>query len=305
MTRPIKAAVAAILLAFVFSLLVPTLAMAADAPWVGTYKGVGVGKDAKGKKGTSGVTIWVEDLGDSTKFTFRFDRFPVIISKTAPNDGGTRGSMLMGISVEERGVSGAGLIVVYPRGGNYMMAGKGAGKALGKQGTGRLGAVRTSTGVVLPSMTDQIKDLFTALLNRKVKSRTGGTSGGTSDLDPTAPTILSDDGVVQVADASNTVGGAAAGTKDDPDVVVGQAPHVAFVKAVAVEPASIVDLAKAKPPVTTQTAYTATALLLILTSVAAIISVGPKLRRTAATAGAATMAGAATADQPDTSVEGS
>ena len=157
MTRPLKAAVAATLLALGLSLLLPTLAAAADAaPWVGTYKGSAVGKDAKGKKGTSGVTVWVEDRGDSTKFTFRFDKFPIIISQTAPNDGGRQGSMLMGISVEERGVSGAGLIVVYPRNGNYLMAGKGAGKAVGKQGTGRMGAVRTSTGVQLPSVTHWI-----------------------------------------------------------------------------------------------------------------------------------------------------
>ena len=91
--------------------------------------------------------------------------------------------MLMGISVEERGVSGAGLIVVYPRNGNYLMAGKGAGKAVGKQGTGRMGAVRTSTGVQLPSMDQQVEDLFRALLNRKAKSTTGkpaGVQGGGS-----------------------------------------------------------------------------------------------------------------------------
>lgn len=55
MGRPLKAAVAATLLAFGISLLLPALAAAADAaPWVGTYKGVAVGKDAKGKKGLYG-----------------------------------------------------------------------------------------------------------------------------------------------------------------------------------------------------------------------------------------------------------
>jgi hypothetical protein len=277
MTRPLKRAVAAVLLALGISLLLPALAAAADAaaPWAGTYKGVAVGKDAKGKTGKSGVTIWVEDLGGSTKFTFRFDRFPVIFSQTAPNDGGRKGSVLMGISVEERGVSGAGLIVVYPRNGNYLMAGKGAGKAIGKQGTGRMGAVRTSTGVQLPSMKQQVNDLFSALLNRKVKS-TSGTTGGSSDAAPAAGSgaLLSSDGLVASASSVTTVG-----SPSEADAVVKQAPTVVFVTAATVEPASMVDVAEARPPATTQAAVTTMILLLVLTGVAAVISVGPKLRR--------------------------
>ena len=279
MTRPLKTAVAAALLALGLSLLLPTLAAAADAaPWVGTYKGVGIGKNAEGKSAKSGVTIWVEDLGGSTKFTFRFDRFPVIFSQTAPNDGGRKGSMLMGISVEERGVSGAGLIVVYPRNGNYLMAGKGAGKAVGKQGTGRMGAVRTSTGVQLPSMKQQVDDLFSALLNRKVKSASG-TTGGSSDAAPAVRPgrLLSSDTLVASASGATT-----AGSPSEADAVVKQAPTVVFVTAATVEPASIIDVAKAKPPVTTQTAFTVMILLLVLTVVAAVISVGPKLRQPAA-----------------------
>ena len=285
MTRPLKAAVAATLLAFGVSLLLPTLAAAADAaPWVGTYKGAGVGRDAKGKKGRSGVTIWVEDAGDSTKFTFRFDKFPVVISQTAPNDGGTKGSMLMGISVDEPGVSGAGLIVVYPRNGNYLMAGKGAGKAVGKEGTGRMGAVRTSTGVELPSLNQQVKDLFTALLTRKItssSSTSGGTSGGSSGVAPAGPlSILSDDA------ASGSGGEAASGepttTQYDPDAVVKEAPTVVFVKATTVEPVSLIDVAANKPPATTQTTFTVMIVVLVLMGIAAIIGVGPKMRRPAA-----------------------
>jgi hypothetical protein len=288
MARLPKAAIAVTLLAFVLALLAPAVAMAAAAaadaaPWVGTYKGVGVGKDAKGKKGTSGVTIWVEDLGGSSRFTFRFDKFPVVVSRTAPNGGGLQGSQLMRISVNEQGVSGSGLIVVYPRNGNYLMAGKGAGKALGKQGAGRMGAVRTSTGVELPSFADQVSDLFGALISRKVPS----SGGGSSDAGPGgggAPQALAavEMGPVRVAAAGDEAAGEAAGAQDDPDVVVKQAPEVVFVKAVVVEPASTLDLAKAKPPVTTQAAFTVTVLLVVLTVVAAVISVGPKARRTAA-----------------------
>lgn len=275
MTRPLKAFVAAALLAFAVSLALPALAAAADAaPWVGTYKGVAVGKDDKGKTGRSGVTIWVEDAGDSTKFTFRFDKFPAVFSQTAPNDGGTKGSMLMGISVDEPGVSGAGLIVVYPRGGNYMMAGKGAGKAVGKQGTGRLGAVRTSTGVQLPSMTQQIKDLFTALITRKVKSSSSA-SGGSTGRTPAAPlAILSDD----AASAGEAASGAATSMQYDPDKVVKDAPDVVFVKAVSVEPASVIDVAAAKPPATTQTTLTVAIALIVLTAIAAVVSIGPRSR---------------------------
>ena len=55
MARLPKAAVAATLLALGLSLLVPAVAVAADAaPWVGTYKGVGIGKNAEGKTANIG-----------------------------------------------------------------------------------------------------------------------------------------------------------------------------------------------------------------------------------------------------------
>ena len=299
MARLPKAAISVTLLLFVLALLAPAVAVAADAaPWVGTYKGVGVGKDAKGKKGTSGVTIWVEDLGGSSRFTFRFDKFPVVVSRTTPNGGGLKGSQLMRISVDEQGVSGSGLIVVYPQKGNYLMAGKGAGKALGKQGTGRMGAVRTSTGVELPSFADQVSDLFGALISRKVPS------SGTSDAGPGAggasqALAAVEMGPVRVAAAGDEAAGDAAGAQDDPDLVVKQAPEVVFVAAVEVEPASVLDVAKAKPPVTTQAAFTVTVLLVVLTVVAAIVSVGPKSRRAAAATAGVPAAG------PDAPGEGS
>jgi hypothetical protein len=280
MTRPLKGLVAASLVAFAVSLALPALAAAADsAPWVGTYKGVGVGKNAKGKKGSSGVTIWVEDAGDSTTFTFRFDRFPAVFSRTVPNSGGLNGSMLMRIVVDEPGVKGAGMIVVYRRNGNYMMAGKGAGKALRKQGTGRLAAVRTSTGVELPSMKEQVKDLFTALLTRKIKSSSSTTGGGSSGLTPAVPLrIISDDAAASGGEVAND---GATTTQYDPDEVVKGAPDVVFVKAVVVEPASVIDVAAAKPPATTQTAFTVAIALIVLTAIAAIISVGPRSRGSA------------------------
>jgi hypothetical protein len=288
MARLPKAAIAVTLLAFVLALLVPAVAVAADAaPWVGTYKGVAVGKDAKGKKGTSGVTVWVEDLGGSSRFTFRFDKFPVVVSRTTPNGGGLRGSQLMRISVNEQGVSGSGLIVVYPRNGNYLMAGKGAGKALGKQGTGRMGAVRTSTGVELPSIADQFSDLFGALLGRKVASSAGKSDAGPGPGGASQALAAVEQGPARVAASGDEAAGDALAAEDDPGLVVEQAPEVVFVKAVAVEPASLIDAAEAKPPVTTQTAFTVTVLLLVLTVAAAVVGVGPKTRRAATAAAAA------------------
>lgn len=285
MKRPLRAAVACALLALGLSLLAPAFAAAADAPWVGTYKGVGIGRDKKGKKATSAVTVWVEDLGGSTRFTFRFDKLPVIISRTAPNGGGLNGAQVMRISVNEAGVKGSAVIVVYPKDGNYMMAGKGAGKALGKQGTGRMGAVRTSTGVELPSFAEQVSDLFGALVAGKIKtsSSTSGGSGGSSGLPPSVGTVLSDgDGVVEVASAGiSPADDPTEAGQDDPATVIKQAPDVVFVKAVVVEPASITDLAEARPPATTQTMLTVMVLVLVLSGVAALVGVGPRARRTA------------------------
>jgi hypothetical protein len=68
-------------------------------------------------------------------------------------------------------------------------------------------------------------------------------------------------------------------SQEDVDAVVDKAPEVDFVKAVEVEPASAVDLAAAKPPVTTQTTLTVMVALLALTGVAAVVSVGPRVRR--------------------------
>jgi hypothetical protein len=278
----------AVLLVVGTTLLLPAVAAAEGAPWVGTYKGVGVGRDGKGKTARSGVTVWVEDLGGSTRFTFRFDKLPAVFDLTAPNAGGQKGAMLVRFSVNKAGVQGTGMIVLYPRDGNYMMAAKGAGKAMGKKGTGRLGAVRTSTGVELPSTVDQFRDLFSTLLGGKVSSsvgRPGSQSGGVATIEPLAGPLrlVSDDaGAVY---ASVEMADEAPVEQAEIDAVVDKAPEVVFVKAVTVEPASVVDLAAAKPPATTQTTLTVMVALLVLTGAAAVVGVGPRARRGAVAAG--------------------
>ena len=281
MARSLKAVLVTALLVVGTALFLPALAEAA-APWEGTYKGVGVGKDGKGKTARSGVTVWVEDLGGSTRFTFRFDKLPAVFDLTAPNAGGQKGAMLVRFSVNKAGVQGTGMIVLYPRDGNYMMAGKGAGKAMGKKGTGRLSAVRTSTGVELPSTVDQFRDLFSTLLGGKVSSsvgQPGSQSGGVATVEPlTGPLrLVSDD--AGAAYASVEMADEAPVEQEEIDAVVDKAPEVIFVKAVVVEPASALDLAAAKPPATTQTTLTVMVVLLVLTGAAAVVSVGPRVRR--------------------------
>ena len=282
MARTLKAAVVAALIAVGTTLLLPAVAAAEGAPWVGTYKGVGVGRDGNGKTARSGVTVWVEDLGGSTRFTFRFDKLPAVFDLTAPNAGGQKGAMLVRFSVNKAGVQGTGMIVLYPRDGNYMMAGKGAGKAMGKKGTGRLSAVRTSTGVELPSTVDQFRDLFSTLLGGKASSsigQPGSHSGGVATVEPLAgPLRLTSDDAAAVY-ASVEMADEAPVEQEEIDAVVDKAPQVVFVKAVEVEPASVVDLAAAKPPATTQATLTVMVALLVLMGVAAVVSVGPKVKR--------------------------
>jgi hypothetical protein len=224
----------------------------------------------------------------------------VVFDQTAPNAGGQNGSMLVRFAVNKAGVRGTGMIVLYPRDGNYMIAGKGAGKAAGKQGTGRMSAVRTSTGVDLPSTTQQIKDLFSMLIGKKISSTTstsGGATGGSTGTVPAARpvAVVSDDAGVVFASAEVT--SEAATTPDESQAaVIKKAPDVVFVKAVAVEPASAVDLAAAKPPATTQTVIATLGLLIVLTVAAAIVSIGPKVRRQEAVA---------TTDAPRNDGEGS
>ncbi len=57
-------------------LVLPAIAAAAGSPagsYTGTYTGVATGKNDKGKKGSSGITVWVQVNGDQTTFTFRVD----------------------------------------------------------------------------------------------------------------------------------------------------------------------------------------------------------------------------------------
>ena len=49
-------------------------------------------------------------------------------------------------------------------------------------------------------------------------------------------------------------------------------------KAVSVEPASVIDVAAAKPPATTQTAFTVAIVLIVLTAIAAMVGIGPRSR---------------------------
>ena len=260
MRRSLRAAAAAILLALGVSLLLPVLAAADEASsYAGTYAGVATGKNKKGTKGTSGVTVWVEDLGSQAKFTFRFDKVPVVVDATGREEGGTKGSVAVRIAVAKMGIRGNAVLVLVPNGQTWSLVAKGSGKALKYQGSGRLNAARICTGVAVPAMDDQVIDLFKSLGGAKPKSAIMPAGGASGAL-----------GIVRVASS---------GAVDVPD------PAVTPVAEVTVEPASIIDLAEAQPPTPDEDVLVATGVLVVAIVLSVAFGVGARVRRTAVAAG--------------------
>jgi len=260
MRRSLGVAAAAVLLALGVSLLLPIVA-AADEPssYAGTYAGMATGKNKKGTKGSSGVTVWVEDLGGQAKFTFRFDKVPVVVDATGREEGGTKGSVAVRIAVAKMGIRGNAVLVLVPKGQTWSLVAKGSGKALKYQGSGRLNAARICTGVAVPSVKDQFTDLLKALGGAKPKSvpvPAGGASG--------VP------GIVRVASSGS---------------VAAPEPAVTPVAEVTVEPASIIDPAEAQPPTPDEDVLVATGVLVVVIVLSVAFGVGARVRRTAVAAG--------------------
>ncbi len=254
----------AILLALAVSLLLPALAAATDEPssYAGTYAGTAVGKSDKGSKGSSGVTVWVEDLGDQAKFTFRFDKVPVVLDATGKEEGGTKGAIAVRIAVDKMGIKGNATIVLVPSGQTWLLVAKGSGKALKYKGSGRLSAPRISTGVALPSTVDQFMDLFGALGGAKPKSTTAP-AGDSSDALP---------GLVRVASSG--------------DFVVPK-PTVTPVAEVTVAPASIIAPAEAQPPSPDDDVLAAAFVLMLVAVLGLALGVGARARPVRVAAGPA------------------
>lgn|GEM_PF-2009421 len=204
----------------------------AQSSFAGTYKGSGTGVDKKGKKASSGATVWVEDQGDTVRFTFRFDRLPVVVAAEGPVLASKTGGTVVRVSIKESGIRGSATLSLIPKGQTWVLVASGKGKALTYEGSGRLACVRTTTGVDLPSTRKQVEDLFSALTGGVPASSTKGLKKG----------------------AGNGGSGATGQT--------GVQPPVLPTPEVTVKPTSALAPAKPKPPVLGQDALETTGVLL-------------------------------------------
>lgn len=151
----IGAGVVAVLI--LLTLLLPGLAGAADDTFVGTYKGWGEGTGKGGGKATSAVTIWVQDLGGSVKFTIRAAKLGVTFGAAGPKQWQGDDTLVVPVSVKEMGIRASGTFTLEKDGENWVLSGSGKGKVLTYEGSGTVLAVRVATGVKIPGLGDQIK----------------------------------------------------------------------------------------------------------------------------------------------------
>lgn len=253
----VAAVAAALTLLTVTVLALPVVAAAADAQasYAGTYTGVASGRNAAGKKGSSGVTVWVQVSGDKTTFTFRVDKLPVVVSETGRTQPGAGAGTVVPLAINKAGIRGSGTLSFRISKQRWLLYGTGSGKALKWKGTGKLVCWRVSTGVALPSTVTQITDLFSALAGGRPKTS------------------------VEVSDTvAGTSGGAGSSASPQPSPRPSAQPSSATVPAAAATagpnataaPSSIVDLAGQEPPVpdTKQLTALGTVILILTMSLA-------------------------------------
>jgi hypothetical protein len=247
----IAAVAAALTLVTMAVLALPAIAAAADSQgsYAGTYTGVASGRDAKGKKGTSGVTVWVQVSGDKTTFTFRFDKLPVVVNQTGTSQSGASGKTVVPLSIDKSGIRGSGTMTFSVSKQRWLLYGNGSGKALRYKGTGKLVAWRVSTGVALPSTVTQITDLFSALAGGKpsTSAEMNAAAAGSSGAAGSSP---SPEASGQPSGEALSVGPPAASATAGPDA--------------AVTASSVIDLAAQEPPVDDMKKLSALGLLLLI-----------------------------------------
>jgi hypothetical protein len=247
------AVAAALVLLTMVVLALPAIAAAAGSPgsYAGTYTGVATGKNDKGKKGSSGITVWVQVNGDQTTFTFRADKLPVVFSATGTSQAGPSGGTLVPLSVNEAGIRGSGTMSIKISRNRWLLYGTGSGKALKYKGTGKLVCWRVSTSVALPSIKQQFTDLFGALVGRKASTSVevtetaagGGTdTGGGASASPAPSPSASPEPLSSAAPAAAETAGPSA----------------------TVEPASVVDVAGQEPPVPDLKKFSVLGLMILL-----------------------------------------
>jgi hypothetical protein len=155
---------AAALAALVVLLLFPALALArgAQPSYEGTYAGVGNGVSDKGRKGGSTLTIWVQDLGATTRFTIRVDKIGLTIAADGPETWVDDATVSVALDVDTTSLKAKGTVILYHEGDAWTLDASGAGKVGSYAGRGTAVAVRTATGVELPSLAQQAKDMMNA-----------------------------------------------------------------------------------------------------------------------------------------------
>jgi len=255
----VAAVAAALVLLTTVALALPVIAAAAGSPgsYAGTYTGVATGKNAKGTKGSSGITVWVQVNGDQTTFTFRVDKLPVVFSATGMSQAGSTGGTLVPLSVDEAGIRGSGTMSIKISRNRWLMYGVGAGKAAKHKGTGKLVCWRVSTGVALPSIKQQVKDLFGALLGQKASTSV--------DVTETAAGGATDTGGASASPAPSPSASPEPLSSDAPAAAAEAGPSA------TVESASVVDVATQEPPVPDLKKLSALGLMLLLLTMTLVL----------------------------------
>lgn len=137
-------------------LLVAGVAGAADADYVGTYKGWGQGTGKGGGKAKSRVTIWVQDRGDTVRFTIRVDRIGFTFDYSGVGQWQGDDTVVVPVNIRKMGIRARGTITLERDGENWILSASGKGKVLTYEGTGEILAMRVATGVQVPGLADQI-----------------------------------------------------------------------------------------------------------------------------------------------------
>lgn len=146
----------------VLALLVPLIAQAAapSSP-AGTYEGVGHGASGS-EADSSAVTVYVEDLGSTLRFTVTVHRVDATFSTEGAKPSGS-GAGTVPLTVDSMGVKGTGSVTLTPQDGGWVMTGEGSGSGFGQEGSATLQATQVSTGVSRPGLGQQVSNMVSAL----------------------------------------------------------------------------------------------------------------------------------------------
>jgi hypothetical protein len=144
-------------------LLLSGVAGAADGSYAGTYKGWGKGVGKGGGMATSRVTIWVQDRGDTVRFTIRVDRIGFTFDYDGVGQWQGDDTVVVPVNVQKMGIRARGTITLERDGEKWVLSASGRGKVVTYEGTGEIRAVRVATGVKVPGAVEQFTGLFDAL----------------------------------------------------------------------------------------------------------------------------------------------